>query len=104
MTMIMTGVARTGGKVASLKRLARWSGVTTRLNEPLTPTGMDCMGFPSTFCRPARDACIEARMLCHRLRTRCIIVQLLPVDQPLLLPSAAFEFACSSRDNRGGHE
>ena len=46
--MIMIGVARTGGNMASLKRLARWSGVTTRTNEPLAPTGigrMDCLKF-----------------------------------------------------------
>jgi hypothetical protein len=46
MIMIMTGVAKTGGNVTSLKRLARWSGMTTRLNEPVAPTGIDCMGFP----------------------------------------------------------
>src|SRR5207248_8384386 len=46
MTMIMTGVASTGGNVASLKRLARWSGVTRRLKEPWAPSGIDCMGSP----------------------------------------------------------
>src|SRR5436190_6092404 len=47
MTMIMTGVASTAGNVASLKRLARWSGMTTRLNEPWVPSGIGCTGFPS---------------------------------------------------------
>ncbi len=41
MAMIMTGVANTGGKVASLKRLARCSAVTTSVNESLGPTGTD---------------------------------------------------------------
>jgi hypothetical protein len=40
--MIMTGVARTGGKVTSLKRLARCSGKTTKLKEPVIPIGIDC--------------------------------------------------------------
>ena len=35
MTMIMTGVASTGGRVASLNRSARCSGWTRRLKEPL---------------------------------------------------------------------
>jgi len=43
MTIIMMGVAKTGGKVTSLKRLARCSGVTLRLNEPDAPTGIDFM-------------------------------------------------------------
>jgi hypothetical protein len=46
MTMIMTGVAKTAGKLTSLKRLARCSGVTRRLNEPVAPTGIDCMTLP----------------------------------------------------------
>src|SRR5580704_6542320 len=41
--MIITGVANTGGNVASLKRLARCSAVTTSVNEPLAPTGMAAM-------------------------------------------------------------
>src|ERR1700676_2232323 len=49
--MIMIGVARTGGNMASLKRLARCSGATTRTNEPLAPTGIDRMGFASTLDR-----------------------------------------------------
>src|SRR5881392_2716480 len=56
MAMIMTGVANTGGKVASLKRLARCSAVTTSVNEPLAPTGIDAMycscagGAPQELC------------------------------------------------------
>src|SRR5690348_7198965 len=41
MTMIMTGVAKTGGNIASLNRFARCSGCTRRLKEPFAPTGMD---------------------------------------------------------------
>src|SRR6516162_2163335 len=37
--MIMTGVASTGGSIASLKRLARCSGPTTIVNVPSAPTG-----------------------------------------------------------------
>src|ERR1022692_2169739 len=44
--MIMTGVARTGGNIASLKWLARCSGVTSRTNEPAAPTGIVRMRFP----------------------------------------------------------
>jgi hypothetical protein len=49
MTMIITGVARTGGNVESLKRLARCSGKTRRLKEPVAPTGMGCMTFASPW-------------------------------------------------------
>src|SRR5437762_11352724 len=45
--MIITGVARTGGNIASLKRLARWPGATTRVNEPLAPMGIERMRLPS---------------------------------------------------------
>src|ERR1700730_15241421 len=48
--MIMTGVANTGGSIASLKRLARCSGWTRRLNEPLAPTGIGLMTCP-LHCR-----------------------------------------------------
>src|ERR1700730_13632824 len=54
MAMIMTGVAKTGGKVASLKRLARCSAVTTSVNEPLAPTGIDAMRLLPWTCRTAR--------------------------------------------------
>src|SRR5690348_6696760 len=37
--MIMTGVASTGGSIASLNRLARCSGRTTIVKEPRVPTG-----------------------------------------------------------------
>src|SRR5664279_5824387 len=40
MIMIITGVARTGGNIASLNRLARCSGVTTSWNKPLAPDGI----------------------------------------------------------------
>jgi hypothetical protein len=46
MTMIITGVASTGGNVTSLNLLARCSGVRRRLNEPVIPTGIDCMVVP----------------------------------------------------------
>src|SRR5262249_14628924 len=45
MTMIITGVANTGGRIASLNRSARCSGWTRRLKEPLAPRGIcltDC--------------------------------------------------------------
>ena len=45
----LAGVAKTGGNVTSLKRLARWSGMTTILNEPVAPTGIDCMDFPCSL-------------------------------------------------------
>src|SRR3981081_2157766 len=54
MAMIMTGVARTGGKVASLKRFARCSAVTTSVNEPLAPTGIDAMRLVPCTCRTAK--------------------------------------------------
>src|SRR6266480_7233712 len=54
MAMIMTGVANTGGKVASLKRLARCSAVTTSVNEPLAPTGMDAMTVLLCTCSAVR--------------------------------------------------
>src|SRR6266513_4932815 len=54
MAMIMTGVANTGGKVASLKRLARCSAVTTSVNEPLGPTGTDAMRLFLGTCYAAR--------------------------------------------------
>src|SRR3982074_1208839 len=54
MAMIMPGVARTGGKVASLKRFARCSAVTTSVNEPLAPTGIDAMRLLPWTCRTAR--------------------------------------------------
>src|SRR6516162_9440741 len=40
MTIIMTGVANTGGRAASLNRFARWSGWATRVKEPLAPGGI----------------------------------------------------------------
>src|SRR5207253_2109264 len=43
MTMIITGVANTGGSVASLNRSARCSGCTRRLKEPLAPRGICLM-------------------------------------------------------------
>src|SRR5437868_8632344 len=71
--MIMIGVARTGGNIASLKRLARWSVVTTRTNEPLAPTGIDRIGFASCWIENA-DSCTSgsahslARRIVERLR------------------------------------
>ena len=53
MAMIMTGVANTGGKVVSLKRLARCSAVTTSVNEPLGPTGIDAMRLFPWTCHAA---------------------------------------------------
>src|SRR2546423_357318 len=70
---IMIGVPRTGGSMASLKRLARWSGVTTRTNEPLAPTGIDRIGFASCWIENA-DCCTSgsahslARRIVERLR------------------------------------
>ncbi len=55
MTMIMTGVASTGGNIASLKRFARWSGATTRVNEPLAPIGIVCMSI-SFVVNPCRHS------------------------------------------------
>src|SRR5260370_18842585 len=46
MTMIMTGVANTGGRIASLNRSARCSGWTRRLKEPLAPRGIWRMACP----------------------------------------------------------
>jgi hypothetical protein len=40
MTMIITGVVNTGGRIASLNRSARCSGWTRRLKEPLAPRGI----------------------------------------------------------------
>ncbi len=53
MTMIITGVAKTGGKVASLNRFARCSGCTSNVNEPRVPTAIGVMG-PSLFVLRAR--------------------------------------------------
>jgi hypothetical protein len=50
--MIMMGVASTGGNVPSLKRLARCSGSTSRLNEPAAPTGIDFMAYPLSWLVP----------------------------------------------------
>jgi hypothetical protein len=47
MTMIMTGVANTGGRIAALNRFARCSGWTRRLKEPLAPRGYLPHGLPS---------------------------------------------------------
>src|SRR6266436_3145945 len=46
MTMIITGVANTGGKIASLNRFARCSGWTRRLKEPLAPRDICRMVCP----------------------------------------------------------
>jgi hypothetical protein len=46
MIMIMTGVANTGGRIASLNRSARSSGWTKRLKEPLAPRGICLMACP----------------------------------------------------------
>src|ERR1700730_11270807 len=46
MIMISTGVATTGGSIASLNRSARCSGCTRRLKEPLAPTGICLMAYP----------------------------------------------------------
>src|SRR5437763_3280390 len=55
MIMIITGVASTGGSVASLNRSARWSGVMTRLNEPVAPDGIGIGSFvPALVCLSAR--------------------------------------------------
>ena len=51
MTMIITGVANTGGRIASLNRFARCSGWTRRLKEPLA-TGVSASWF--AFKRPRR--------------------------------------------------
>src|SRR5437899_9601901 len=45
MTMIMTGVANTGGSIASLNRFARCSGWTRRVKEPFTPIGIGFMAM-----------------------------------------------------------
>src|SRR5438046_10094065 len=50
MAMIMTGVANTGGRVASLKRLARCSAVNTSVNETLGHTGTDDMRLFMRTC------------------------------------------------------
>src|SRR5690348_13320946 len=47
MTMIMTGVAKTGGSVASLNRFARCSGWTRRVKEPFAPSGIGFIAMPS---------------------------------------------------------
>src|SRR6266446_1899770 len=45
MTMIITGVANTGGRIASLNRSARCSGWTRKL-KPLAPRGTCLMACP----------------------------------------------------------
>src|SRR5205085_7225341 len=45
-TMIMTGVANTGGNAESLNRLARCSDRTSSENRPLAPTGISFMRPP----------------------------------------------------------
>src|SRR5437667_6918002 len=57
--MIMTGVANTGGNIVSLNRFARCSGWTSRLKEPLAPTGICLMGFPPP--RAGSLTCSRAR-------------------------------------------
>jgi hypothetical protein len=66
--MIITGVASTGGNIASLNRLARCSGLTTRLNEPLAPVGMVFMGL----------ALLRYHLL--RMRTLSVATHLLAED------------------------
>src|SRR5438270_12344424 len=51
MAMIITGVANTGGSIASLNRLARCSGWTRRLKEPLTPRGICLMAFLKSYAK-----------------------------------------------------
>ena len=51
MTMIMTGVANTGGRAASLNRFARCSGWTTRVKEPLAPGGICLQACPPYVAR-----------------------------------------------------
>src|SRR5947199_10484872 len=48
MTMIITGVANTGGSIASLNRFARCSGCTSSEKEPLAPRDICFMA-----CAPA---------------------------------------------------
>src|SRR5436190_24113359 len=87
MTMIMTGVASTGGNVASLNRLARWSALTMRLNAPLAPIGMvfitifHALGVGERRgCAPQRDAsrsCITLRWFrehkAHRVASDAVV-------------------------------
>jgi hypothetical protein len=47
MTMVITGVANTGGRIASLNRSARCSGWTRRLKEPWAPSGICFTACPS---------------------------------------------------------
>src|SRR5436305_7915103 len=63
--MIMTGVANTGGKVASLKRLARCSAVTTSMNEALGPTGIDAMRRHDAPARKSRIVIDDKRATCN---------------------------------------
>src|SRR4029077_833883 len=68
MAMIMTGVANTGGKIASLKRLARCSAVTTSVNEPLAPTGIYAMRLLLWTCHATRTV---PRIVIDDRRTTC---------------------------------
>jgi hypothetical protein len=60
MTMIITGVASTGGSIASLNRFARRSGWTRRVKEPLAPSGI-CRMLVSPFLIRFRNECPAER-------------------------------------------
>src|SRR5271169_4761822 len=68
MIMIMTGVERTGGSIASLKLFARCSGLTTATNDPFAPTGIGRIsapfaasdGHPESFGGGAPDCRLHA--------------------------------------------
>jgi hypothetical protein len=50
MIMIITGVAKTGGSIASLNWFARCCGWTSKVNEPLAPIGIGFMAHPFRQC------------------------------------------------------
>src|SRR5438874_13048769 len=75
MIMIITGVASTGGSVASLNRSARWSGVMTRLNEPVAPDGIGIGSFvPALVCLGARGLDAPAPLGGFTETIRCGVV------------------------------
>src|ERR1700730_671759 len=63
-TMIITGVANTGGRIASLNRFARCSGWTRRVKEPLAPRGLCLMACPQKAATDDRAVQARSRELC----------------------------------------
>src|SRR6187551_2260063 len=57
--MIITGVASTGGSVASLNRLARCSGVTSIVKEPRVPVGGVRMMSPVSSAMQRKSIAVD---------------------------------------------